>query len=175
MRKQAGFSLAEALITLAMMSLVMGLVAQLAQDYRRMENHSTGIERSLEGSQLGLTRMSAELQQAVLISSPASSSFVGLLSFEKIDPTLARLPADPNGFGGTFDPRAGRIRIDYRWIGEELVREAAGSQLVVATGVRGFSCARLSDQLVEIRLSIEESSRVLPMVSKVYLPIRGIL
>ncbi len=164
MRRRGGISLMETVVTVGLLGLILALTGKLIGNYRDAENHAKGIERSIEGSQLTLGRLTHELSQAITIGTPALGGSASEVIFTKIDPTVARYPVPMDPSLPSFDPLTPTTTVRYYRSGDNLMRQSpsgGGRSVVLATGVRGFAVDWVAQYRVEVVLSIQERTRVL--------------
>ncbi len=102
-----GLSLLEALVVASLVSVVVGLLAGLAQEYSRVTRFSSTRSQRLENL-MQLDKVRADLRQAVQILEPlpGSLSSAPRLRFRRVlpDARATRLPIPPDLPGAVWDP-----------------------------------------------------------------------
>lgn len=146
-----GFSLAEVVITVFLVGMVLGIMANLLGGANRVMRYSEMRERSYIAAQQALDRVSCELREAVSIDAVGTG-----ITFTKIDPTqpfnealLPVPPADPPPLwspaipGGYPYPAGSRLQIRYWSNGNNLFRSInGGSQHLVVEGIVGLTSSQ---------------------------------
>lgn len=159
------FTLPEALLTLALFGLVLGLTASLLAGYSQFLRFTARQDRRLESTR-ALAQLCLDVQQAHRLLDPTGgpSSQVVL---ERVPPDQEWLPAP----GTPFDPAAGPLEeVRYFVDGQRnLVRERAGRPSVVAESV-GLSAAWVEPELLQVRLSVQEGPGVVTLQAEVARP-----
>lgn len=166
MRHRRAISLLETIVAVGLLGMILAMTGKLIGNYRDAETHAKGIERSLEASQLTLSRLTHELSQAIAIGTPGMGSSASQVIFTKVDPAVVRYPDPIDMSLPSFDPLTPTITVRYYRSGENLLRESpsgGGRPVVLATGVRGFAVEWATRYRVEVNLSIQERARVIPL------------
>jgi len=157
--KQRGFSLAEALISMAMLAMIMGAAASLFLNYSRITKQSSPKERNLVGGQLALERMRSEVAEALVLREPAVNRPSARLFFDKLDPSRDRLPVplDPTQ---AFSPQAPTCQVEYSLVSGQLLRRTRGSgfqsEELLMDKVVGLATEFVAPAGVNIRLTLQE-------------------
>lgn len=138
------------MVSLALFSVMLGLVALFGREFRRDSSVDQGYQRKLEIA-AARSRFSAELRSArewlSPLPGPAVSWRRGRSGRVWPDPLL---PA-PAGWSSASDQET----VTYRVAGG-LVREVAGITELCLSGVRTLLVRRLNDGRLEVRLELEE-------------------
>ncbi|MBX3166828.1 MAG: type II secretion system protein [Candidatus Eremiobacteraeota bacterium] len=153
--KRRAFSLIEALITLALLSIALGAMASLMASMNRMQRNGDEKDRRMVLVLHALEMMRTEVEEAVEILPGPSTQY----QFKKINPntdTLLQNPADPQvrlvyalDAPGALDPldtwesrrSSDLVTVTYHAAANDLVRECNGSA-VLCEGISGFSVYR---------------------------------
>ena len=167
MRKRRGFSLFEAVCTLFMVFLLLGLCCDLFKQYSTTLNFSAAKANSLTSMQVALQTMLDDARQA--------TSFVSLnpdLEITMVNPKLLNSPVRDTSIAVASDS----INVRYHLSNGSLLRDCTpggGSTTTwkVADSIAGFSVVDRTINVmgpnggttmnaVEIRLSLQESVRI---------------
>lgn len=167
-----GMSLAEALVTLLLVSIVFGIVATLAREYASLLKVSSARERALAACNEALDKVAGEVEGAVAVLTPdpeQTGDYVEELVFRRVDPSAdGRLPATPlpptsSVVWKPYDERY-LLEVRYSHSGGTLVREATNLgteqtwRQTVTGGLTGFSARGLGDGGLELRASYADGS-----------------
>lgn len=127
-RDQAGFSLAELLVVVAILGLVMGGTGTLLA--ASQQGYALGAARveAQQAARVGLERMARELREAGY--DPTGAGFAAI---EAAEPTRVVFRRDLNG-NGVIDPT--RERVSFLLRGTVLRRDAGGGAQPLVEGVR---------------------------------------
>lgn len=165
MKRRGGFTLAEALVSMAILAILIGLASSIFVGYTRITRQSSTHERNLILGYTALDRMRSEVSSAIYLSEPAASngSVGSVLEFEKIDPSvLARLP-NPEPPPTTFEPLdpAYTCGVRYEVVAGKLIRKAWGgtrwqSEEVLMSGVLGLTTTFEAPAGLMITLNLQE-------------------
>ena len=162
MSKNRGFSLAEALLSMAMLATILGAAASLFLNYSRVTKQSSPKERNLVGGQLALERMRSEVSGAVVLREPAPANPGALsvrLLFDKLDPSANRLP-NPLNPTQSFSPQGPTCRVEYSLRAGQLLRRTNGSgynsEELLMDKVVGLSTQFVAPAGVNISLNLQE-------------------
>jgi hypothetical protein len=166
-------TLVEALITILLLSTVLGVVANICSEYAGVVKYSTLKDRTLLGAEGAINFVKNELQEAILIEAPVisatpvtepgSPSFV--LRFRKVESTNEdRLPsALPDPLPASWDPYDSSyvIRVKYYVYDDVLVRQITYSDnsstaQAMARNLAGFSVQNLGNNSIGVRASFQE-------------------
>ena len=168
-----GLSLIEVLVTLSVLSLAVGMIATLANQYLRLTtpgNDRTKTTRQVEVLQLVLK----ESLGATRVARPeAPGQSLEEIVFLKVDPNPPDLPALPAGAPAPPPPPDRQIQVRYCLREGQLWREASTGgdpvSLVVASDVRGFAVTRVSAHELEFALTYAEADEPKTLRSRLYL------
>ena len=173
--KRRAVSLVELMITLATLSVALGLMAGLVSQYQRLLFRESS--QSLVASQLQQVNLIRnDLAQATEVLQPADSTDVVELLFTRVDPGAPGLESLPTPL--KWEPRspALSLTVHYYLKDQELRRSTTkqGNSLsdeVLLRSVSGFSAHRTGDGRVVVNFSFMErdvlrtlSCEVLPWV-----------
>jgi prepilin-type N-terminal cleavage/methylation domain-containing protein len=167
-RRPRGFTLVEALLTIALIALILGFVANICNEYARIIKFSTKKDKTVINAQMASERVKNELAEAVSILLPADGTSSSELRFERIDPCNAsRLPENPSPTPASWNPADSSWKVTVRYYVEDqtLFRESTspGRAAVIerlADGIAGFSCSSLSEGAYQINASYLEDNNV---------------
>ncbi|MEW6278574.1 MAG: hypothetical protein AB1758_08140 [Candidatus Eremiobacterota bacterium] len=182
-RRRRGTSLAEIILTSALVLLVIGLVATLVREYRRVSTHTRFQDASLR-SAMALRLVREELKEAVEVLQPpdGSGGIFSVVEFDRLDPdTTTRVPGawgPGTGLRGApgpwptptpsppavWDPRdpADLIRVRYAVSNRQLLRTVTGpgaQTQLMAENVNGFSAQNQGNDAVRLTLRVQEEQR----------------
>ncbi len=183
-RPERGLSLAESILTLALMGMVMSIFALIV---KTMTTHGGSLERKDEvvtGTLAGLERISRDVRMGVVWHSPARNQSAAVSTLELEIPDYendpARLPPYAPGTMATpaWNPQAAgsTLRIRYRVVNSELLREVrvggVYQGLPLAFRVAGLSAQRSGRAELSLTLSVDQSPRPLHTLTRlVHLPL----
>lgn len=162
-------SLAEAIITMFLVSLVFGAAAQMIGEAHRVIRFQSYKTASQQGAQLALQRMLSESREAVNITAVGPST----LELIKVDPSIPRFVASPPS---PWNPLSNFLTVRYFLTGDRLMRQvtvgASGTSAtqVLAESVSGLVTALLPNGNLEITLSFQEEKKVQTWRTQVKLP-----
>jgi type II secretory pathway component PulJ len=160
------FTLAEALVSMAILALILGLAASVFVGYTRITRHSSQHEQNQVRGYSVLERIEAEVAgcHTLFAPNPSGTAVSSSLTFDKVDPDLAtRLPTPPD-FASAFEPRdpAARVQVSYSVSGQSLHRTTwgvANSDEVLLENVLGFTSQFDPPNGVKITLNLSEGAR----------------
>lgn len=191
-RSKRGFTLAEAILAIALVGITMGLLALLFHRSFEILKVIDDKERSRQASRMGLDRITNELREAV--SDPIIND---ALEFEKINPNAqvtipplspkdvdpeAEIPdtyVPPDWGPNDAYPDSSRLRVRYFAENDKLIRQVrkkdSGSWVtqVVVVGVNAFTCQRDdagNPAEIEVTVSVLDGGRVVTLSSRVIMP-----
>ena len=127
-RDQAGFSLAELLVVVAILGLVMGGAFTLLAASQQSYAFGAARVEAQQAARVGLERMVRELREAGY--DPTGAGFAAI---EAAEPTRVVFQRDLNG-NGVIDPT--RERVSFLLRGTVLRRDAGGGAQPLVEGVR---------------------------------------
>lgn len=173
------FSLLEALVSMALFALVLGLMVQIFTMINRHERSLQGHAQALDAAFSGLERCRRECRMAVRWVTPATSDAAlrNTIEFELPDyqqdpirlpnpPLLDPVPA--------WDPLGALVRVRYEVIDQTLWRGVlvAGNyqRLPVCPKVVGLSIQRQPPQGLEIKLTLVETGPLNTLTQQFQLP-----
>ncbi|CAN0358508.1 unnamed protein product [Phaeothamnion confervicola] len=183
MKKRRGMSLVEALLSLVLVGIAMGVVAQLAGLLNNVLRASGQKDAALE-VELAMLHVASELRCACTWTSPPNSSYlqVNELVFSKVDPDKnpdpaasdSRLPlpvSNPlpllyNGFDSSF-----MVTVRYYLASGTLMREVNGSAQPIASLV-DFAASNRSDGLFQLNFSYMQGDTKITRTHPAFLPLR---
>lgn len=165
--KLRAFTLAEAMISMAMISLILGLAASIFVGYTRIRRQATPHERNLTLGYSALERMRGEFGAAaeVFRPDPSSTALFSTLTLNKLEPTnLTRLP-DPPDPGAVFEPAdpGHYCQVQYSVVGGQLLRNCwagafSSQEIVIPENVQGLTTQFISPGGVHIQLNLREET-----------------
>ncbi|MEW6281115.1 MAG: hypothetical protein AB1758_21045, partial [Candidatus Eremiobacterota bacterium] len=174
--KRRGVTIAEALLTLVLVAMLMGITAYLMAEYGRILRFSAAKDNTWLAAQVGVQRAVGEVREAVAVLTPAAGATANELRFRKIDPADPTwLPTPiPSPAPATWDPYPPALLLEvcYRSDGQgTLIREvgpaggAPVSTQAVCEGITGFRCDNPGDGTVVLILSVQEEKLVRSLTS----------
>lgn len=159
-KRSRGFTLLEALVSLALMSIVLSVVASLMRDSSIIMRQANLDQ--LAGVQAALEVVAGDLRAAYQVNQCDSAA----VELVKIDPgDTARIPEPlptPPGSFKLHDPSASMTR-RYYMAGEEFrckssYSDGSEEELEVAGGVNGFAAQKVRPGLVELSASTQDNN-----------------
>lgn len=163
--RRRGMSLLEAMVSLGLVALAMGLVGGLLRGTAEASKKVETRDRSMEALHT-LRRLQTELREAQAIL-PGSED---VLSFQKVKPTVA-FPSAFTDIARTYDPDADFMTVEVRRVeATTLAREADGNLRILMRDVGEF---RVERDAASVRLQIivlENDGRVVDHQAVAYLP-----
>ena len=169
MRRRAGLTLIEAMMTMALILVLLGLISGISSGYGNMFRFSASKDQTLQAAQMGLDTIRTELCQATRVLEPPGASPGSWIKFEKVNPGVARLPLSPQPASWNPTNPAFLVTVEYRVVDETLIRETvqpgATSRQVIASGVKGLGVQLQSDGSYRISLQVEEQRRPVTLVT----------
>ncbi|MEW6282899.1 MAG: hypothetical protein AB1758_30080 [Candidatus Eremiobacterota bacterium] len=176
--RRRGVSLAEALISLLLIALALGLVAGIVREFSSLMTFSSKKDRALSAAQLGLVRMRDESLQALELLSPDTGPSA-VLRFRRLSPLAAgRLPIPvPTPAPATWNPfpPADLIVVRYEVSNRSLFREIEGrsERLELAGEVESLSCRLTSSRPanLQLTLTLQDGKRTVALTSETDLPL----
>ncbi|MEW6282840.1 MAG: type II secretion system protein [Candidatus Eremiobacterota bacterium] len=177
MRRRA-FSLVEAMASMFLIALVLGLVGSMLGEYARISRFAATREQLGQALQVAMDRILSEVRGARQLLSASPDVELRFLTFEPANDAV-RLPLPvPTPRPASWDPYppASQLQVRYYTSQGHLVREAtsqsgtsfAGS---LCDGVAGLSCQRLPTGNLEITLSVDDRGRIVPRTTRVRCPL----
>lgn len=183
--KQAGLSLAEALLAIFLAGATMGMLGLLFQRSYQVLRVIDDKERSRQAGRMGLDRMTSELREAVRLA-PVGTT----LEFEKIDPNAEISPPFPvpAEVGEDYEPLPWgpadaypdekRLLVRYSTANSALLREVkvkssgAWVRQIVVEGVNAFRCEQNPENPgeIEITVTVQDNQRFVTLSSRVLCP-----
>lgn len=165
-----GITLAEAVVTLFLIAVVMGMLAHLLQASHQAIDYLNKKDRTTFAAQVAIGRITSEAREA-LEWQPGSATN---LTFRKLDPRAVRFPEPPPT---SWDPRQPMLEVSYFLQNAQLLRTqgppggSVESSVVVAEGLTGFTWSRPTDQLLRLELSVQEEKKIRRLTSEVRCPL----
>ena len=161
-RKISGFTLLEALVSLALIGVALAIFSSFFTQMNEVRAVSQEGENFVTGLSV-LEDIRREVSSATTVMLPASPTFETELTFEKVIPDLSdRLP-EPGQKWNPLEPTH-HVSFHYRLEDGDLVKETTSpeskSSSVVAQGLDAFSVALIHPRVVEIRLSFRKGKRL---------------
>lgn len=173
-RRVSGLTIAEALVTLALVFFVFALTAGLLQSYLRAVDFAGGVDKAIDAAQTALSVVRNEAAQALSVSSPAGGTSQ-TLTFDKVW-TMApnRLPNPNATFPAFWEPRDASWldRVTYTVRNERLVRSSTREQtrfVLVADEIVEFQVQVLPNQNLLVEVSTREEKILRKFSTQVFL------
>ena len=173
------YTLLEALVSMTLFALVLGLMVQIFSMINRHERSLQGHAQALDAALSGLERCRRECRMAVRWTTPATSDAT-LHNVVELDlPDYAqdslRLPDPPNlEPTPVWDPLATSVRIRYEVIDQTWWRGVlvggTYQRLPICEQVAGFSVQRQPPRGMEIKLTLLESGSLNTLNQRFQLP-----
>ncbi len=167
-------TLAEALISLILIALALGLVAGIVRELNSLMVFSTSKDRALSAAQNALVRMRDESLEAVELLSPAGP----VLRFRRISPLASgRLPVPlptPPPVSWSHRSPADLITVRYEVVNRTLLREVEGTsdRLQLAGEVESLSCRQTASPAnLQLTLTMQDGRRRVAMTAETDLPL----
>lgn len=176
----SAFTLMEAILTTALLAVVLVTVGSLSSRYANLLLFDSGKERTLNAMQVAVDRIRNEVREGVQLADPTGATPVGAIDFQRLDPDTmsARLPwpLPPPAGWDPADP-ADLVRIRYTVVGGDLVRQVTPPSgptetEVLANGVTGLQAWIMPNQNLGLILRIDEGERFHDLTTEVFLPLR---
>lgn len=175
MKKRSGFTLIEALLTLALTGAVLGMASYLLGNYSNVLRFAATKDASFLALQVSLNRIASEVRGSVRVLTPlpGTTAPASELKFEKINPAFATwLPATvPTTLPTVWDPyppaQMQTVRI-FLSPGQALTRQVGTEQAVLAPGLESFSVRLVTPSSLEIRLDFRESNQTRQYKARVF-------
>ena len=186
-----GLSLVETLITFSLLLLAVGLVLNLGRMYADVTEKGSEADRALEAGQIALARIRTESQEAIRFIRPAPTGSyptggVSELVFERVistaqsrpNPADNRFPSPPypEPTPWLVDDPEDLVEVRYHLASNSLIRtettisNGSQSQLLVDE-LNGFACKLLGPRTLEVVLSVQSDTAVVPLRIEVFLPV----
>lgn len=180
-----GFSLIEAMITFFLVFLILGVALQLLSEYSTAINFTTSKDNSLSVAQRTLQQIVDEVRQSQTLESPAATGVPTMdLRFRRTDPNATWLPSTPptSWVAWSYLDYHQQLEVQYRLSNGQLFRDVStptnyapttstpSSTAVVADSLAGFQTELLASGLVQVQLTVRESSQYLVLTSTVLRP-----
>lgn len=175
MKKRSGFTLIEALLTLALTGAVLGMASYLLGNYANVLRFAATKDASFLALQVSLNRIASEVRGSVRVLSPPAGTTASVteLRFEKINPAFATwLPATvPATLPTVWDPypaaQMQTVRI-YLSPGQALTRQIGSEQAVLAPGLESFGARLITPRSLEVQLDFRESNQTRHYKARVF-------
>lgn len=182
--KRRAFSLMEALVTMALVGLVLALFTSLLKMLTSSSHSMDTRDQLVTGTLAGLERMGRDLKMGVAWTTPAVSdtSLQTTLEFDVPDyeNDATRMPAPVPGMAATpaWNPLSpgGLRHIRYRVAQGSLLREvqvgASYDSVALAGQVVGLSAQRTDQQEISLTLSVQTGQTLQQLNETVRLPLQ---
>lgn len=147
--------------------MVLGAVAQLLTLSHEAVDHLARKDRTTLAAQQALSGLLGEAREGLTwVPHPEDSRG---LAFEKVDPAADLF--DPTG-SLPWPPASARLVVGYHLESGHLIRTAGATRQTLATGLAGFEWSHDRVQVLRVRLSVEESKKVMVLESEVRCPLQ---
>lgn len=173
--KARGLTIAEAVVTLALVVFVFNLTAGLLQSYLRTVKFAGGVDKAMEAAQTALSQVRNEAAQAIAFTSPKpSGGSATSLTFDKIwTDSPDRLPSPTAPFPKTWDPHdpAWVDTVSYTFANEQLLRTSlleGTNSVVTADQVENFQVEFLPNGNLSIQISTRQDKIIRTASSEVF-------
>lgn len=172
-KRPAGFGLVETLLTLLLFVVVLVVIADLTNGFRKMVRHSEGRNRSIRAMRVAVSQIRADLGAATLVLQPSSGPS-DVLEVQRLEPTLSpRLPAvvpstPPNSWN-ILDPNH-LYTIRYDRVDGGLTRKVNGQSVRLMGDLRAFQVESTGSDQYTIRLTVQEQARDVLVTTRVTRP-----
>ena len=181
MRKNAGFSLIELQLTIALLLVFMGVFAGISNGYSKILRNTHGKQFSMQAATTGLEGIARELRGAQQIQSPAAAGGTSpVLRFTVVNPAnalrLAPNPAPPRTPVLILNQASNMLTIEYSCNGRALVRKVTDSASTVISnqetsdGVVGLRNDWMVNGTMTLSASVQEERALRTLVHTVLLP-----
>jgi type II secretory pathway component PulJ len=177
-----GLTLAEGLLSLALVGLILGLMGGLFQQLSRNQKRLEQREQVVESGLMALEQMRRDSCLALNWHQPSPSNG-GLEAALEVDipdysQQSVRFPWPLSSTGGTpWQPDEHSLRLRYLVSGEKLRREirvgGTFQGFEVASGVQGLSVRRVTRSSLQLELSIRVQNQLQPVRQRFELPCRA--
>lgn len=176
---RAGYTLLEALVSMTLFALVLGLMVQIFSMVNRHERSLQGHAEALDAAFAGLERCRRECRMAVAWTSPAPSDagLKSVVEFDLPDYSLdaTRLPVPPLQEPlPAWNPLGAVVHVRYELTAQTLTRGVLVSsvyqRIPLCLNVAGFSVQRQSPRGLEIKLTLLDSGALRPVGQSFQLP-----
>ena len=152
MKRRRAFSLVELMVTMALMSVVLGVLALLFQSVARSLHQTSQRSSSLEGGLTAFQQVREDLQAAIAIYSPTPGATATTLNVTRMNPynsTLTQPLLQPSQTWILHAPGA-QWSVYYQLQGQALMRTVtpqSGSAwtALVTDNIQGFNCTIETD------------------------------
>lgn len=175
-KKTTGLTIAEAMVTLALVVFVLNLTAGLLSSYLNTVEFAGGVDKAMEATQNALNLMRTEAAQAISFSSPAGSgSEVGTLRFSKVySESSTRLPDPTAPFPSSWEPHdpAWVDTVTYSVANERLLRTSlleSANNVLVADSISDLKVELLPNDNLAIMLSTTQDKIVRTFSTEVFI------
>ena len=167
------------MISLGLVSLLLGVVASLMSSYANLVRHSSTGTSTLYPAQLALETMATDLRAAIVVGSPGTVASTDV-NITKVDPwDSVRLPIPPL-VTGSFTPHNHIDCISVRYFvlnetlkAETTYQDGSTDSIDAVVGISGISAQLVTPNLVELSASLSDKStlppRIVSMTTNVFL------
>jgi hypothetical protein len=188
-KNMKGLTIMEALITILVLGILIGIIAGICSEYSRLIHYSSSRDKTIFSLQGAMDGVKGELAEALAVTSPrltaapltSAGTFSSELQFTKIDPANpSRLPTpfpSPMPSVWASADSAHVLSIRYYAAGGALMREVTypdkTSQChVIVAGISGFSVQDLGNNSAAITASFMDDDILKTFTTRVHLSIR---
>lgn len=186
MTRRTGFTLAEALLSLGLVFILLGIVASLTTLYATIMRKADKKQSSLYAAKVALDEVSRNLNQAIAVDAPAPGATGSTLSLQRIDPWNAGrlpdlaappLPSPPASWIphdpahrqavlfslDTSDPTSAALMRTTSY------SDGTSESEVICEGLSGVSFTR-EDHSTTVTVTVEEDGRIIPLTVEIFGP-----
>ena len=170
-----GLTIAEAVVTLALVVFVFNLTAGLLQSYLRTMNFASGVDKTMEVVQTALNQVRKEVAQGVAFTSPnPSGGSTSSLTFSKIwTDSPDRLPGPDASVPLTWEPHdpTWADTVSYTIANERLLRTSKLENtkfVVTADQVSDFQVEFLANGNLSVKISVRQDKIVRTRSSEIF-------
>jgi type II secretory pathway component PulJ len=170
LRRDKGFSLMEATISMGLMAMALWLVASILGEYSRIDRFSRSHDRLAEVASQVFSRIRSDAQMAYQISAPLVGSTGTQLQLTRLKPRANRFaPVLPPRTWNPHHP-ADSITVRYFVHGKVLQRDSSvRDQESLVSEVEEFQCERLGSGGLEIQIQLG-GDRARRLKTRIHLP-----
>lgn len=168
MRSSRGFTLAEALLSLGLILLSLGILSSLLGDFSLFQRRFFRDQGAVNHTPELLRNISSELWQAQSVTTPLSGSSASLVLSRVPDGTLRDRPSRdepsfPDLVWQTDNMTTFSVRYNHESELEQIRRQSQGRSQLLGVQVKAFTVDRQNDEnsdIFRIRLQVQDGERL---------------